>query len=385
MFAYAQIAERLFGRAHAIEPMKFRAILDGPLVRRILSGDWDMAASKTLTQQVQRQRPILAAGSRTVNIAPGVSFAITSDGVAVIPVMGVLSSRFSSLSVMCGWTTYAGLGAALDAALNAGEVRGILLDVESPGGEAAGMPDICDKIIAARSKKPIWAVADSYAFSAAYAIAGSASKLYVPRLCEVGSIGAVMVHVDESGADKADGYKYTPIFSGARKIDGWPHSALSPEAVAEFQSGVDHCRVVFAEIVGRQGRMSAADAMKTEAATYQDYDAVKNRLADHVGTFDIALASLTTSVAPRMLAVAPSKPKPISPPAPPETREDQIISVCTIAGLSTAETSNWLGSGKSYNEVLAALSRRETSDSPDDAWSGVIERVNLEKGFRQKH
>ncbi|WP_196302053.1 S49 family peptidase, partial [Ralstonia solanacearum] len=44
--------------------------------------------------------------------------------------------------------------------------------------------------------KPVWAVANDMAFSAAYALASAASRLFVSRTGGVGSIGVIAMHVD---------------------------------------------------------------------------------------------------------------------------------------------------------------------------------------------
>jgi ClpP class serine protease len=292
--AYPRIAERLFGRAHAIEPSALRTIIEGPIARRILSGE--RVATKKGKSRGERVSALVDA--EPVGVANGAGeYALTSDGIAIVPICGVLSRRFDWLTALCGWTTYEGLAATFDAMLADQRVRAILMDVESPGGEASGMLDVADMIIAARDKKPVWAVANSFAASAAYAIAGSAARLLVPRLGAVGSIGAVIVHVDQSKADEAYGLKYTAIYSGERKVDGWGHAPIAPDARDVMQRDVDHCRDQFAQLVGRQGRLSAAAALKTEAAMFADRAAVDAGLADDVGTFAEALAALSEKVA----------------------------------------------------------------------------------------
>jgi ClpP class serine protease len=301
--AYPQIADRLFGRAHAIEPEAFRAIVESPIARRIMSGEKPGTDGSKSARKAKRQRMSALVEGEWIKSPNGMSeYFVTSAGVAVLPVMGILSQRFDWLSALCGWTTYEGLSAMIDATEQDYRVKARLLDVESPGGECAGMLDAADKIIAARSGKPIWAVANAYALSAAYAIAGSASQLIVPRLCSVGSIGAVCFHVDQSAADQAMGLKYTAIFSGDRKVDGWDHAPLSKDARASAQASVDHCRNEFAVLVDRQGRMSASAALATEAATYFDELAVKAGLANAVGSFDDALAELSDLAARRSQA-----------------------------------------------------------------------------------
>lgn len=291
--AYPHIAEKIFGHAHAIEPVALRSIIDGPVGRRVLAGE-----QLEQNDGVVDRRRVIVAGAQAVSSADGQSgFLLTQDGVAIISVTGTLASRFNLIAAVCGWTTYDNLSASLQSALSDDRVGAILLDVDSPGGQVDGLLDVADEILAARAQMPIWAVANSLAASAAYAIAGSAERLYLPRLAQVGSIGAVMMHVDQSAQDEANGEKYTAIFSGARKIDGWGHSSLSPEAQAGFQERVDHVRDALAALVGRQGRMSASDALRTEAATYSDEQAVAMGLADGVRTFGDALTALTQKVA----------------------------------------------------------------------------------------
>ncbi|UPJ55410.1 S49 family peptidase [Bradyrhizobium sp. 192] len=303
MIAYPHIAERLFGHPHCIEPTAFRTILEGPLAKRVLSGELaEGRGGKKHKQQTKAATSRLSAivDCQPVIVAGGVAeFGLTEEGVAILPVCGVLSRRFDWLTALCGWTTYEGLSAAFDQMLADSRVKAILMDVESPGGEAAGMLDICDKIIAARSAKPVWAVANTFAASAAYGVAGSAERLLLPRLGQVGSIGAVIVHVDQSAYDQAVGDKYTAIYSGERKIDGWAHAPLSDGAAKTLQANVDNCRQQFCDLVDRQGRMTGSQAMKTEAGVAADSTAVDGRYADAVATFEDALAELTDLAAGR--------------------------------------------------------------------------------------
>jgi ClpP class serine protease len=296
--AYPHIAERLFGRVHAIEPVALRAIMDGPIAQRVLAGDKVGSGKiKKNGRDLRRSRLAAIASAKQVREADGlIEFALTPEGVAIVPVAGVLSRRFDWLAAACGWTTYEGLSATLDALVQSFQVKAILLDVDTPGGEVAGMLDAADKILAVRGTKPIWAVANVCAASAGYALAGGADKLVMPRLGIVGSIGCMMVHVDQSVRDAAGGYAYTAIYSGARKMDGWAHAPLSSEAQKAAQAAVDHVRDEFASLIGRQGRMSAGQALATEAAVFSDNDAVKAGLADAVMTFDEALAELTAQI-----------------------------------------------------------------------------------------
>src|SRR5215471_12451350 len=335
--AYPNVADRLFGRAHAIEPNALRAIIEGPVGQRVLAGERiEVHAGKKAAKAARHGRAFASVEVEQVRSSDGMSeYALTRDGVAILQVAGVISKRFDWLAAACGFATYEGLGASLQSALSDYRVRAILLDVDSPGGQVDGMLDLADQILAARSKMPVWSVANSVATSAAYALAGSAEKLYLPRLAQVGSIGAVMIHIDQSAQDQARGLKYSAVFSGTRKMDGWDHAALSTEARAAFQGRVDHCRDALCDLVGRQGRMSAKDALATEAAVYSDSDAVEAKLADGIRTFDEVLASLTAQVSQnsqtRMAAVAAN-----TGASAMTTQKDQMLSGASPTAIATA-------------------------------------------------
>ena len=338
--AYPNVADRLFGRAHAIEPIALRAIIEGPIGQRVLAGERIEVHAGKKAAKMRRGRASAMVEAESVRSGDGISeYALTRDGVAILSIAGALSKRFDWLAAACGFSTYEGLGASLESALADYRVRAILLDVDSPGGQVDGMFDLADRILAARARLPVWAVANSVAASAAYALAGSAEKLYLPRLAQVGSIGAVMMHIDQSAQDQARGLKYSAVFSGARKIDGWDHASLSAEARAAMQARVDHCRAALADLVGRQGRMSAKDALATEAAVYSDTDAVDARLADDVRTFDDVLAALTAQVSqnsqPRTAAAAANT----GAQAMATTQKDQMLNGASPTAVAAAQRS----------------------------------------------
>ena len=218
--------------------------------------------------------------------------------VAVIPIHGTLVRRTVGLEAESGLTSYAGLTTQLDAALASPDVAAILLDVDSPGGESGGVFDLADRIRAASSIKPVWAVANDMAFSAAYALASAASKVFVSRTGGVGSIGVIAMHVDQSEKDAQDGVRYTAVFAGDRKNDLNPHEPISSEAHAFLKGEVNRVYSLFVETVARNRGIEASAVRDTEAGLFFGQAAVAIGLADAIGTFDDALAQLCESVSP---------------------------------------------------------------------------------------
>ncbi len=241
-----------------------------------------------------------------LSVATG-GYEVTPDGVALLPVYGTLVRRTVGLAAQSGLTSYATLAQQLAAALADQSVKAILLDIDSPGGEAGGVFDLADQIFAARKVKPIWAVADEEAYSAAYALAASASKIYIPRTGGVGSIGVIAVHCDQSQADTDEGLKYTAIYAGDHKNDLSPHEPLSDPARANLQTEVSRVYDLFVAAVARARKLDPDAVKATEAKLFFGPDAVAASLADKSGTFQDALTDLTASVkpTPRRLGIAP--------------------------------------------------------------------------------
>ena len=173
-----------------------------------------------------------------------------------------------------------------------------MLDIDSPGGEASGSFELARRVREAAAVKPVWAVANDMAFSAAYALASAASKVFVSRTGGVGSIGVIAMHVDQSERDLQDGVRYTAVFAGDRKNDLNPHEPISSEAHAFLKAEVNRIYGLFVETVARNRGIEPSTVRDTEAGLFFGQAAVALGLADAIGTFDDALAQLLESVSP---------------------------------------------------------------------------------------
>lgn len=214
------------------------------------------------------------------------------EGIAVIPVYGTLVQKLGTLRPYSGMTGYDGIRRVFLTAVNDPEVKGICLDIDSPGGEVAGCFDLVDLIYAERGKKPIHAILSENAFSAAYAIASSADKIYVPRTGGVGSVGVIVIHCDWSQRIKDDGLKVSIITYGNRKAESNPYVALSDEAKAAIQHDVDEMGRLFVSTVSRNRGLSETVIRNTQAACYLAAEGVQMGLADVVASPDVAFQEL---------------------------------------------------------------------------------------------
>lgn len=217
---------------------------------------------------------------------------VTEDGIAVVPVLGSLVSRGRMNFLSGGPTTYQEIEEQVMDAATDPSIKGILLDIDSPGGEAGGTFDLARTIREAATLKPTYASANHEAYSAAYALAAAAERLYVTETGGVGSVGVIAVHAEASQANKAAGINVTVFRAGARKAE---HNSLEPltEAAADsLQTELDRLHTLFAEQVAAHRGLSVETVRATEAATLHGPAAVAAGFADHIGTLADALTAL---------------------------------------------------------------------------------------------
>ncbi|NCU20869.1 S49 family peptidase [Candidatus Falkowbacteria bacterium] len=283
---HARIAARAFNTPLLVEPSKAMAFLSG-LGPRILGRRVDVADSDEAPERTSAlpARASILAGNLAERIQHhGDAPYPIVDGIAVIEISGVLIHRGSWIGQSSGQTSYEGIAAQIEAAARDPNVRGLALEIDSFGGEVAGVFDLADQIRAVRATKPVWAFVAEHAFSAGYALASQADRILLPRTGAVGSIGVVVMHADLSGQLDQDGVRVTLVHSGRHKVEGNPYEPL-PEAVRnDIQREIDVLRFLFAETVaaGRAGRLNQEAALASEAATYRGTDAVAVGLADEV-------------------------------------------------------------------------------------------------------
>ena len=279
MTDFPYLMSRLVGTPLLIAKPKLDVILD--VMHRKLSG-----------QAMQSPQQSLHHG--------GFSFA--EGGVAIIPVMGTLVRRSSLMSAESGLTSYHHIETMVEDAFADPAVNAVLLEIDSCGGEAGGVFDLAEKLrrLARSSRKPLWAVADEAALSAAYAIASAAEQIWLTRTAEIGSIGVVAVHTDQSAADKEMGFSYSFIHAGRHKIDANPHEPLSDSVRDSIQQDVDALHQQFAALVaGHRKQLSLGAVLGTEAAVYRGQAAIAAGLADRVGTLAEALDALRAHESPK--------------------------------------------------------------------------------------
>jgi capsid assembly protease len=218
-----------------------------------------------------------------------------TNGVGVITITGSLVNRGAWIGAYSGLTSYEGIQHQLKQADKANDVRAIVLDIHTPGGEAVGAFETAAMVREIAARKPVIALVNGMAASAGYLIASGATEIVSTPSGVSGSIGVVSLHVDASGQLEQDGLKPTLIIAGAHKADGHPFGPLPESVRADWQARIDgiYSDFINAVAAGRGKRMSADAARATEARIYIGAKAVEVGLADRIGTFESVLADLT--------------------------------------------------------------------------------------------
>lgn len=216
--------------------------------------------------------------------------------VAIIPLYGVITPRADVFSDMSGGTGMDQFMQAMSQAAADPSVSSIVMDVDSPGGQVDMVPEAAALIRQIRNKKPVTAVANTMAASAAYWLASQASTLLVSPSAEVGSIGVYAAHNDLSEAQAKLGVKTTLISAGKFKTELSPFEPLSEEARGYVQDQVNEYYSMFTKDVAN-GRGVSATEVRTgfgEGRMVTAQRAVQAKMADGVDTFDTAVSRALT-------------------------------------------------------------------------------------------
>ncbi|HEY1630805.1 MAG TPA: S49 family peptidase [Rhizomicrobium sp.] len=265
----------------------------------------------------------------------GVPYCVTADGIALIAAEGTLVYKAGWLDAMSGMTAYSDVVAAVQRAAADPAVKATLLMVGSWGGECNGAFDAADAIYAARAAKPIYGVAADNATSAGYALLSAAQRIFVSRTSMTGSVGVVCLHVDQSAADKAEGLRYTYVYSGSNKVDANPHAPLTEDARAWLQADCDRLRGIFAVIVARNRGLSADAVLATQARIMTCDEAIAANFADQMGTPLDALAALRATISPKPVAFATAVPVTAAEAAAAATHAVAAISAGNVIDLES--------------------------------------------------
>lgn len=218
---------------------------------------------------------------------------VREGGVAVIPVKGVVSRYANVFQQISGGTSIQVLASDFQEALDNPQVRAIVLDIDSPGGQVNGVGELAGRIHAARDRKPVVSYVGHQASSAAYYLASAAERVVISPAAMVGSIGTVLT----LDTRKRQG-EVTVVSSVS------PNKAPDPttdEGLEQYRKVVNSLAEVFVADVARfRGTTPEAVVSRYGAGgVLVGRDAVEAGMADETGDFESLVASLAGKNPPK--------------------------------------------------------------------------------------
>lgn len=291
------VAARVFGVPLMVCPQKAAAIVGG-LGGRILGSVVEVDGAEPLFHSggvvMGKLGDRMGRAFDRVGVAPFDRV----ENVAVIPIEGTLVHKGEYVGKSSGQTSYQGLQTQITRAARNDDIKGVVFEVDSFGGEVSGAFETVKMIAQLSAVKPTIAILTDNALSAGYLMASAARQIVMPEFGRAGSIGVVTMHINYQRKLEQDGIKVTVLSAGKHKADGNPFEALPEPLASRIRGEIEQGRQRFAETVGlyRGRRFSMADALATEAQDYRSEDAVKLGLVDAVGDVHEAFSAFIAAV-----------------------------------------------------------------------------------------
>lgn len=220
------------------------------------------------------------------------------DGIARIPVAGPLF-RYANLFTDCsGATSYEEMAREFTTALNDSQIKAIVLDIDSPGGEVNGCAEMAELVFNARGIKPIVAHISGDGCSAAYWLATAADSVIAGDTAIVGCIGVVACYIDASKHYEMHGIEEIEIVSSQT-----PNKRPNPAedaGRAQIQRTIDDLAGVFISAIAKHRGVEAAVVQSEfgQGDVFVGATAAAAGLIDGVATYEELHASLLESSSP---------------------------------------------------------------------------------------
>ena len=224
---------------------------------------------------------------------------------AVIPIHGTIVPRANMFSKTSGVISAEEIADMVRAATSDSGVGSLLLDINSGGGAVAMIREAAMSILEARAAgKKVVAIANHLAASAAYWLMAMADEKVITHSGQVGSIGIIAQHTDQSKADEQDGYKTTLITSSKYKAEGNQFEQLGDEARAEIQRRVDQIHATFVADIAKGYGISTAkvNADFGQGRVFGAEEAKERGMVTRIETKESVIARLTGAKAAADLA-----------------------------------------------------------------------------------
>ncbi len=268
------LIDAISAREWAIQPEMLRTILEVANRER----------SDNIYELMQKQRETRLAMTEISSVR---------EDVAIVPVHGSIFKFANLFTQISGGVSLSVLMRDFTAALENPAINHIILDIDSPGGEANGVNEFAKTVFQARDQKNIVAYVGGMGASGAYWIASAASQIILDDAAFVGSIGVVTTYLDRSAKDAKAGVKEIEIISSSSPLKR--PDPFTDEGRAVIQNRVDALQEVFVAAVAQNRGVSEETVLNDfgKGDVLIAKKAIAAGMADRIDSLEGLINSLT--------------------------------------------------------------------------------------------
>ena len=245
-----------------------------------------MVKNKRKVKQSKRQRiaifviiGIILAVFLFFKIAGVISYNNRED-IAVIPIQGMISLSRPNMLFQGNVVNAEFIVQEIERASSASNIKGIIFDINSPGGTVVASKEVADAI--AKVDKPTVALIRELGASGAYWAATSTDKIVANEYSMTGSIGVIGSYLQFSGLFEKYGITYEQMIAGELKDLGNPYSELSEEGRNILQNKLNKIHNGFLEEVAKNRGLESFNEIKS-GEFYLGIEALELGLIDELG------------------------------------------------------------------------------------------------------
>ena len=216
--------------------------------------------------------------------------------IAVVPISGEITTS-SGISLFSSTVSSRMIANQIYTLADDNSVKGIILDINSPGGSPVASDEIAQAILYAKEKKPIYAVFSDLGASGAYWIAVSSDKIYSAPLSIVGSIGVTSATLSFEEFIREWNITYRQQTAGEFKDMGSPFREQTEQEKEMLQNLLDTVHLEFIEHIAKNRNLSVEYV--TTLATGEIFlgrRAVELELIDEIGYLRDVIADMREEV-----------------------------------------------------------------------------------------
>ncbi len=220
----------------------------------------------------------------------------SADKILIIEVLGPISTAGIQSTFSYTEAVYERLDEILRKAGRDHDIKGILLRIDSPGGEATASTLTYRALKQFKNERniPVLALITNYGTSGAYMAALSADKIMALPTSIVGSVGVIMPSLNFTGLLDKLGIEDTAITSGELKDAGSPTKKMTDKDRAIFEAIIMEEYGLFIEMVKENRPVTEADLQIIGDGRIMTPSAAKqHNLIDAVGYYEDALKMLS--------------------------------------------------------------------------------------------